>query len=195
MPRSSHRLAVSSSTPPPNPLLTIDPDAHVPNNSIYHQFRPDSTPKRAIREEHDAVLTRIRSLTDGYADYAGGGGGPPQSSKSKYQLESLFDDFEAMAGNSNEALVAVHENVDLCPQVVEGDVGGGAVARGVKAVHVGDDLRQLLLEVRLLKKGKEHQPTIRPVALKHLLVLVALQVIHLALELFDLGAQRSDELR
>ncbi|GMH71443.1 hypothetical protein TrST_g6011 [Triparma strigata] len=92
--------------------LSIDSGASVPDNSIYHKFRPDSTPKRAIRDEHSLVKERINSIVNTYSDYAENGALPSSSGNTtRYQLDSLFEDFESMAKGKDETLDMVHENL------------------------------------------------------------------------------------
>ncbi|GMH87253.1 hypothetical protein TL16_g10796 [Triparma laevis f. inornata] len=97
---------------PSKPPLHIDSATSVPDNSIYHKFRPDSTPKRAIRDEHSIIKEKINSIVNNYSDYADSGLHPnPNSLTSRHHLDSLFEDFETMAKGKDETLDEVHSNL------------------------------------------------------------------------------------
>ena len=92
-----------------NPYIT--PHRNPPNPTNTNQI-PLSTPKRAIRDEHSLVKERINSIVNTYSDYAENGALPSSSGNTtRYQLDSLFEDFESMAKGKDETLDMVHENL------------------------------------------------------------------------------------
>jgi len=71
---------------------------------------PSSDSPHLPMQEHEQVKDRIRNIIDSYSDFAEDSNAMSETT-SKYQLDSLFEDFEGIIVRENNTLVGIHDNL------------------------------------------------------------------------------------
>ena len=78
-----------------------------------------------ILQEHEDVKDKIRTILNSYDEFAEEGSALSDTT-SKYQLDSLFEDFEGIVVRENDTLVGIHDNLK------KSEVKGSAVIQDIE---------------------------------------------------------------